>query len=172
MIELERTFLVKRLPEGLERCPKREVIDSYYPKDAKHPVLRLRKDGDRYLLTKKHPVGEDKSVQEEQTAELTREEFEALSRLGGKHLEKVRYEFDYKGRKVEIDVFKGALEGLVLADFEFSNREERDAFEMPEFCLVEVTHEEFLAGGMLCGKKYTDISKKLEKFGFSKIINV
>jgi adenylate cyclase len=168
MIELERTFLVKNIPEGMDKCPKREIADIYYPKTAKHPVLRLRKDGDRYILTKKHPVGEDKSVQKEQTVELTNEEFEALSRLEGKHLEKVRYESDYKGRKVEIDVFKGALEGLVLADFEFSSQEERDTFKMPDFCLVEVTHEEFIAGGMLCGKSYEEIASKLAEFGYQK----
>jgi adenylate cyclase len=168
MIELERTFLVKMLPEGMDKCPKREIIDIYYPKTAKHPVLRLRKDGDRYILTKKHPIGEDKSVQKEQTVELTKEEFEVLSRLEGKRLEKVRYEFDYNGKKAEIDVFKGALEGLVLVDFEFSDQEERDAFEMPGFCLAEVTHEEFIAGGMLCGKKYEEITSKLASFGYQK----
>lgn len=35
--------------------------------------------------------------------------------------------------------------------------------------LAEVTQEEFIAGGMLCGKNYDDISDKLEKFGYSKI---
>ncbi len=167
--EFERTFLVKRLPEGLEKCPKRQMTDIYYPKATEHPVLRLRKDGDKYELTKKQPIKEgDASHQEEQTITLTKDEFEALSRLEGKRVEKMRYEYDYKGMKAEIDVFREALEGLVLVDFEFSSREERDSFRIPEFCLAEVTHEVFIAGGMLCGKSYEEIASELAEFGYQK----
>jgi len=44
-----------------------------------------------------------------------------------------------------------------------------DRFVIPDFCLAEVTHEDFLAGGMLCGKSYSDIEDKLKKFGYVKI---
>ena len=54
-------------------------------------------------------------------------------------------------------------------DFEFPNEEEKDAFDMPEFCLAEVTQEEFLAGGMVCGKSYEDIADSLNRFGYMKI---
>ena len=40
---------------------------------------------------------------------------------------------------------------------------------MPNFCLAEVTHEEFLAGGMLCGKSYADIRESLKRLGYTKI---
>ena len=60
------------------------------------------------------------------------------------------------------------LDGLVVVDFEFGTEEEKLAFEMPDFCLVEVTQEEFIAGGMLAGKSYEDIKEKLEEFGYSK----
>ena len=69
----------------------------------------------------------------------------------------------------EIDVFQGALKGLVLVDVEFETVEEKDAFEMPEFCLVEVTQEEFIAGGMLCGKSYEDIEEGLKRYNYSRI---
>ena len=45
----------------------------------------------------------------------------------------------------------------------------KDNFKIPDFCLIEVTNEEFLAGGMLCGKNYEDISNELKRFGYSKI---
>jgi adenylate cyclase len=169
MIELERTFLVKKLPDGLENCPKREMTDIYYPKEDRHPTLRLRKDGGSYFLTKKSPVGEDKSVQKEQTITLTKEEFDALSKLEGKRLDKVRYHYDHKGLKAEIDVFKGALKGLVIVDFEFASEEDKQSFVMPDFCLAEVTHEEFLAGGMVCGKSYADIEQKLTELGYQRL---
>lgn len=40
----------------------------------------------------------------------------------------------------------------------------------PDFCLVDVTQETFLAGGMLCGKRYADIEAGLDRFGYRKII--
>ena len=66
-------------------------------------------------------------------------------------------------------MFTGALDGLVLIDFEFETEAEKEAFVMPDFCLVEVTQEEFLAGGMLCGKSYDDISADLALFGYERI---
>ena len=41
---------------------------------------------------------------------------------------------------------------------------------MPDFCLADVTQEEFVAGGALCGKKYPDIEQKLAAFGYSRIL--
>ncbi len=80
-----------------------------------------------------------------------------------------RYLYDYKTRKAEIDIYKGHLEALVVIDFEFDNVEDMDSFEMPDFCLADVTQEEFVAGGMLCGKRYSDIERDLSRFGYSKI---
>ncbi len=171
MIELERTFLVKALPEGLEKCKSKEIIDIYYPETAKHPVLRLRKDGDKYELTKKEPVNEgDSSHMKEQTITLTEEEFEALSKLPGKRVEKIRYFYEHEGKTAEIDVFRGSMEGLVLADFEFKDHVEKDSFSMPDFCIADVTQEEFIAGGMLCGKVFADIVPKLAELGYEKIL--
>jgi CYTH domain-containing protein len=169
MIEHERTFLIKILPTGLEKCKSKEIIDVYHPKEAVHPVIRLRKNGDKYELTKKELVDKgDHSRQKEQTINLTQKEFEAFSKLPGKKIHKIRYMYSHDGRISEIDVFKGELEGLAFADFEFKTEEEKEAFKMPDFCLVEVTNEEFMAGGMLCGKKYEEIESKLAAFGYKK----
>ena len=168
MIELERTFLAKKIPD-LSNCKGIEIIDVYIPKNREHPTLRIRKFGDMFELTKKEPL-KDASVQKEQTIPLSKEEFEELSGLVGKRTEKVRFYFEHGGRKAEIDIFKGDLEGLVLVDFEFENEREKDSFVMPGFCLVDVTHEEFVAGGMLCGKKYSDIENDLRKFGYERLV--
>lgn len=169
MIELEKTYLAKYIPKGLKGCKSREIIDIYIPKSSRHPVLRIRKKGDNYEITKKEPVKDDASHQKEDTIKLTAEEFGSLSLLDGKRIHKKRYYYDYKGRTAEVDVFQGPLKGLVLVDVEFSNKEDKDAFEMPDFCLVEITHEEFAAGGMLCGKGYEEIKAELEKFGYKKL---
>ncbi len=171
MIELEKTYLAKYLPFGLNKFRFKEIIDIYIPKSKNHPTLRIRKKGGNYEITKKEPVKDDASEQEEQTIKLTEEEFSGLSGLKGRRTHKIRYYYGYNGKTAEIDVFQGALKGLVIVDFEFESSKEKDSFEMPEFCLADVTHELFLAGGMLCGKSYEDIEEELERFGYKKILN-
>ncbi|NTV55280.1 MAG: hypothetical protein HGA16_02155 [Candidatus Moranbacteria bacterium] len=172
MIELERTYLAKSVLEGLSECPSREMLDIYLPAESRHPVLRLRKNGDQLEMTKKTIVeGTDSSKMEEQTIRLSREEYEALTGIEGKRVGKTRYLYEIDGRTAEVDVFVGALSGLVLVDFEFETEAEKDAFPMPEFCLAEVTQEEFLAGGMLCGKSYDDIASDLSRFGYGRIVS-
>jgi CYTH domain-containing protein len=170
MRELERTFLAKYLPQGIEIFDCKEIIDIYIPKGSRHPVLRLRKNGEKYEMTKKEPVREgDASNMNEQTITLAREEFDALKRIRGKIVHKFRYIYPFGPHTAEIDVFQEELEGLVIVDFEFNSLEEKDAFKMPAFCLAEITQDEALAGGMLCGKSYEEIGPVLEKYGYRKL---
>lgn len=168
MIELEKTYLLKEIPANLVDCEYKEIFDIYLPKSDPHPILRIRKNGSKYEMTKKAPVeGTDSSKQEEQTILLTQEEFNELSKIDGKKVRKFRYIYPYKNRIIEIDVFQDELFGLILVDVEFETEEEKEIFTMPEFCLVDVTQEEFTAGGKICGKTYEDIQEKLNRFNYS-----
>lgn len=170
-LELEKTYLAKYLPD-LTGCESKEIVDIYVPKSSEHPTLRIRKNGTKFEITKKFPVQEgDASAQTEHTIILTEQELLAVAAVDGKRIEKQRYLYHYVGRIAEIDVFQGNLKGLVLVDFEFDTQEEKDAFTMPDFCLVDVTQEEFIAGGMLCGKSYVDIEDTLGVFGYKKILD-
>jgi CYTH domain-containing protein len=170
MIEFEKTYLAKYLPENLNKCESKEIIDIYLPKDAEHPKLRIRKSADKYEITKKQPVKNgDASEQIEQTIVINEKEFNALSELKGKRIRKNRYFFPFNGRIAEIDVFEDNLKGLVTVEFEFERKKEKAKFERPDFCLADVTQEDFIAGGRLCGKKYKDIEEDLKKFGYRKI---
>jgi CYTH domain-containing protein len=168
-IELEKTYLLKNLPEGWKDFSCKEVFDIYFPVEAKHPVLRLRKKGDSYEMTKKEPAGEDLSEIPEHTIHLSKGEFESLAGLAGKKVRKMRYFFDHGGVRAELGIFKDDLEGLALIDFEFDSVEKKNTFKQPDFCLVDVTNEEMFAGGMLCGKKYSDVEKRLKELGYSPI---
>ncbi len=171
-IELERTFLLKNIPAGLEKCKSIEIIDIYVPKSARHPVLRIRKKGDVFEITKKYPlVGKDSSEQGEYTISLTKEEFEELSEIKGKRFRKIRHFYPFDGKTAEIDIYLDNLKGLGVVDFEFSSRQEKDSFKIPDFCLVDVTQEEVFAGGLLAGKKYSDIEPFLGKYNYKKIKN-
>lgn len=169
MLELERTFLAQVLPQGLAKCPSKAMVDIYLPKGAKHPILRIRKNGDNYELTKKFPSSDDHSCLTEETVVLTKEEYEALAGVDGKRVEKRRYLYQYKGKVLEIDVFGGPLKGLVLVDAEFGSEAEKRAFPMPSFCLCEVTQEEVIAGGFLAGRSLADIAPVLKRHGYTSL---
>ncbi|MGV8169420.1 MAG: hypothetical protein ACP5N3_05175 [Candidatus Nanoarchaeia archaeon] len=168
-IELERTFLAKKLPDGLEKCRSKEILDIYVPEIADHPTLRIRKNGEKYDITKKVPVKDSQVRFEEQTIKLTEDEFYSFNKLKGKRVRKIRYYYPYKEIVLEIDVFQDALKGLVLVDAEFADEEALEKFEVPDFCLVEVNHEEAIAGGYLAGKTYAETEPALKKYGYKKI---
>ena len=170
MEELELTYLAKYLPANLLKSPSREITDVYFPNTAVHPVLRLRKAGEKYELTKKEPINAgDASHQRETTIPLSESEYQAFARLEGKQTRKVRYYYSNNGTTFEIDVFQDGLAGLVTVDVEFSSIREKSEFRPPDFCLIEVTQEDFIAGGMVCGKQYADIQPKLDTFGYTRI---
>ncbi|XLQ19647.1 MAG: hypothetical protein ACKUBY_03580 [Candidatus Moraniibacteriota bacterium] len=172
MIEIEKTYLAKELPQNLGECKFKEIIDVYIPKASVHPSLRLRKDGDNFELTKKELIDEgDHSHAREQTIVLTEKEFDALNQqIKGKRVRKIRYNYDYNGTIVEFDIFQDALKGLILVDVEFESIDEKDNFQMPDFCLADVTEEDFIAGGMVCGKGYQDIADNLNRFEYKKLV--
>jgi CYTH domain-containing protein len=72
-------------------------------------------------------------------------------------LVKDRYEYPIDDTIYEFDVFREDLLGLVLVDVEFSSIAERDSFVMPDFCLADVTYDEWVAGGMLAGKTLNEV---------------
>lgn len=92
-----------------------------------------------------------------------------LRQKSDKRVQKHRYNVVIGGYDAEVDVFQGALEGLVLIDFEFATLAEKAAFIPPACCLQDVTQEEFIAGGQLAGKSYDDISADLARFGYTRL---
>ncbi len=167
MIELERTFLASSLPLGLKEAPSKELLDIYIPASSDHPNLRIRRRGGVYEITKKTHIAQgDASQQAEDTIKLNIAEFEELTQILGKRVRKLRYFYPYNGKTLEIDLFQDDLSGLVLIDAEFESEAEMNQFVPPVFCLIEVTQEEFLAGGMLCGKTYDDIAADLNKYEY------
>lgn len=170
-IEQELTYLVKALPKEIQGTEPVEMVDVYIPLSGiTHPSLRLRRHGDTYEITKKRPIDDnDVSVQKEQTISLNKLEYEALMKADGRVIEKDRYQVYINGYQAEVDVFKGKLKGLVLIDFEFATSDEKNAFLPPEVCLKNVTQEEWVAGGLLAGKSYSDIADKLAEHGYKAI---
>jgi adenylate cyclase len=56
-------------------------------------------------------------------------------------VEKTRYEIPYGAHLIELDVYSGALEGLVVAEVEFGSEEESARFDPPDWFGSEVTDD-------------------------------
>lgn len=166
-IELEKTFLARSVPAGLDAAVSRVITDHYVPADAQHPIIRLRANGDVYELTKKQPIdGVDSTMQHEHTIQLTKPEYDVFSSLPAKLVSKRRYDCLLDGHAAQVDVFRGDLEGLAVIDFEFPTQAAMAAFEPPDICLADVSQDVFIAGGVLAGKSYADIEPYLKKYNY------
>lgn len=133
-MEIERKFLIKELPKNLETYPCRHLEQGYL---STAPVVRVRKDNDKYELTYK---GKGAMVREEYNLPLTAESFEHLKqKIDGRLIVKKRYMIPYGNFTIELDVFEEDLTPLTLAEVEFSSEEEANAFVAPDWFAEDVT---------------------------------
>jgi CYTH domain-containing protein len=93
---------------------------------------------------------------------LSAAEYEVLSVFEGNEIRKNRYPYEYEGRKYSIDVFLGALWGLVLAETEFETDEELSTFMPPPFIAREVTNDETFTGGRLVELTFEELRERQE----------
>jgi CYTH domain-containing protein len=171
-IEYELTYLAKYLPDQISNIQPVKVVDYYLPEaNTVHPHLRVRAKGNsKFEITKKQPLnGTDSSEQSEHTIVINEQEYKDIIANRKRSVIKDRYSTNYEGFALDVDVFQGSLKGLVLIDFEFKTKKQKEAFRAPDFCLADVTQEAFIAGGLLAGKSYADIEKELSKYNYYKI---
>jgi len=134
-MEIERKFLIKKLPEDLASYPYSDLTQAYLNRG---PVVRIRKADDTYELTYK---GSGLLAREEYNLPLNRENFEhLLTKADGHVIEKRRYRIPCGQYTIELDIFKGAHEGLILAEVEFPTVEEALRFKGPDWFGEDVTH--------------------------------
>jgi adenylate cyclase len=134
-VEIERKFLIERLPDEAGRASSRRIDQGYVALDQGAEV-RLRRHGDDLWLTIKG-VGGLARVEEEFA--LGADQFDSLWPLTeGRRIEKTRHELP---GGVEVDVYDGALAGLIVAEIEFGSEAESAAFEPPEWFGAEVTND-------------------------------
>ena len=180
-VELERefTFLMNSLPDDLDQFPSKIIEDNFIPAESDHPVIRIRRNGDQLVITKKYPknsidgVGGDSSHMVEHTIELSPNEYAALNQLPGKRFKKRRFAYEIGDLMAEVDIYLDDLAGLVVIDFEFDSDEAMAAFQKPDFIGPDETQDSLVAGGMLCGKKYADIADQLlEKYDYRPVAGI
>ena len=134
-MEIERKFLVKTLPDNLKEYKCRVIEQGYL---NTNPVVRVRRDNDEYYLTYK---GQGLVCREEFNLILNEESYNHLiKKADGNIISKKRYEIpDDSGHTIELDIFEGVFEGLVLAEVEFNSMDEAKAYTPPDWFLEDVS---------------------------------
>lgn len=134
-MEIERKYLIDRLPENLNSYPCRKIQQAYL---NTAPVIRIRRQDNDYFLTYK---GGGLMVREEYNLPLNKESYEHLKeKADGIILSKTRYLIPLNDRlTVELDVFDPPYENLYLAEVEFETEEEAINFTPPAWFGEDVT---------------------------------
>ena len=135
-MEIERKYLVRKLPENLEQYNKKKIAQGYL---CTEPVVRIRRSNDDYYMTYK---GDGRMVREEYNLPLTQEAYEHLRpKIDGLLIAKTRYLIPLDNKlTAELDVFEEDLNGLVIVEVEFNTVEEANAFHAPDWFGEDVTN--------------------------------
>jgi len=134
-MEVERKFLVPD-PRDLDEAAVDEIEQGYLAVGSEGEV-RVRRKGEKLLLTAKRGSGLSR---QEAEVEIDRASFDELwSLTEGRRLRKRRHIVPHGHLRIELDVYEGDLEGLVVAEIEFPSEEEARAFDPPGWLGEEVT---------------------------------
>jgi adenylate cyclase len=134
MPEIERKFRVHDVPLPLEHGVR--VRQAYLAVDGAVEV-RVRDRGGTYVLGVKGGQGLERTEVEVEIDVATFDELWSLATA--RRIDKTRYRLPTGGHTAELDVYSGSLEGLVVAEVEFTNREEAEAFTPPPWFGDELT---------------------------------
>lgn len=150
MLEIERKFLVDK-EVWLPKSEGQEIIQGYLSTD-KNRVVRVRTKGEKAYVTIK---GKQKKItRAEFEYEIPVEEAKLMFDMCINYpIEKIRYTENFQGLLWEIDVFKGANKGLVVAEVELEN--ENQYVELPHWVKKEVSDDHRYFNSCLSENPYT-----------------
>lgn len=143
--EIERKFLIRELP-NLDGKPWLHIEQGYLCLGDKEEV-RLRSAALRdcdpiHTLTVKKGSG---LVRGEEEIKLDKQQFDLLWPMTkDRRITKRRYDYwtSNDTEDIEIDIYEGALEGLLIAEIEFENEEQAKSYQPPTWIGEDVTNDD------------------------------
>ena len=152
-MEIERKFLLQKLPDNIQQFPSHRIEQGYL---CTNPVVRIRREDDSYILTYK---SQGMMSREEYNLPLTKEAYQHLcQKTDGVFIQKTRYIIPEKENlKIELDIFHGSHQGLILAEVEFPDEQTALAYQPPSWFSEDVTfssqyHNSYLSQHPFSGK--------------------
>lgn len=150
-MEIERKFLIKKIPEQLDTF-RYHLIEQAYLNTA--PVIRIRREDDTYYLTYK---GSGLMAHEEYNLPLDEASYQhLLPKADGNVISKKRYLIPMSQNEInpeclsllngtalviELDEFAPPFAPLWLAEIEFPSIEAADSFQMLSWFAKDVTSD-------------------------------
>ena len=133
-MEIERKYLIRELPQNLETYSYHDIEQAYL---CTAPVVRIRRQDDRYILTYK---SSGMMAHEEYNLPLTREAYEHLkAKADGNAITKRRYLISLDDvLTIELDLFSGTFAGMILAEVEFPTEEAPNTITPPDWFIEDL----------------------------------
>lgn len=152
-IELERRWLLAKLPQALQNSQDFQLIQDRYiigtPLRLRHLTAANGQVTARKLTQKYQATDQTAYATTITNFYLDEASYSLLETLPAKTLLKRRYKLQDGRFHFSIDQFLGPLTGLVLAEIEQTNLESLLAVPHPAFALREVTENSSFTGGQL-----------------------
>jgi len=140
MIEIERKFLVTSSQFITDAFRSSRIVQGYLSSNPARTV-RIRIKGDKGYLTIKGVGNESGLSRFEWEKEIPVADAERLLILCETGIiDKIRHEVKFKNHIIEVDVFAGANDGLIIAEIELQS--EKETVEKPAWLGLEVTKDE------------------------------
>lgn len=146
-MEIERKFLVKNIPDlnGVKHC---EIKQGYF---SIIPEKRVRQMDDKFFITEK---GQGDLVREEREWEIDAESAKKYFEMSKTYIiEKRRYFLPYGEFTVELDIYGGKHQGLIVAEVEFDSEESAHKFSPPEWFGEDITRNKTYKNMVLAQNK-------------------
>lgn len=139
LVERERKWVIDTPPRSAFTSGGVEFRQGYLAGDERRSI-RIRDAGEQgCTLTFKAGSGAERTELE---WPIERREFDAAwPYTVGRRITKTRHRIPTGDHLIELDVFGGSLDGLVLAEVEFGSAEELEAFEAPDWFGRDVTDD-------------------------------
>lgn len=137
--EIERKFLLSKLPDGVERLERSRIKQGYLgPLDGDSETRIRDKDG-VYTLAHKRGFGLER---EEIEVSISEDAFFALwPATGGARVVKTRHTMPWGDFFLEIDAYEQSLDSLLICEIEYPSKESVNAVELPSWLGREITDD-------------------------------
>jgi CYTH domain-containing protein len=166
-LKRERRFLLNEFPPGLERnAPHLQITDNYLTNTR----LRLRKirvpetRERRWLLTQVlHPIEGDQAQSVKVDMWLSPAEYEVLSIFEGNEVRKNRFKYEHEGQAFTVDLYLGALWGLLIAHTSIEGDAAVDQTSLPVFAVADITNKPMFTGPNLAELTIEEVRRMNKK---------
>jgi CYTH domain-containing protein len=165
--EFRRLFLINDLPEPLTRADSHLQFFDNYIENTRLRLRRIRVPQTKeqsWIMEHRFPADENNlAVWKLSEVFLREDEYKIFEHLEGREIRKNRYFYELDDKRIDLDVFLGALWGLNTARICFDSEEQMEHFEAPSFAVFEVTNDKFFTGENLVGKTFADVQSEVER---------